>query len=60
MKFAAIQAQEKVSRGIELVATGPSGHGSAPLAGMAVVELSKAIAAFESLASTVPVQRHLA
>lgn len=45
VKFAAIQAQEKVGRGMELVATGPSGHGSAPLAGMAVVELSKAIAA---------------
>lgn len=45
VKFAAIQAQEKVSRGIELVATGPSGHGSAPLAGMAIVELSKAVAA---------------
>ncbi len=35
VKFAAIQAQEKVGRGMELVATGPSGHGSAPLAGMA-------------------------
>ena len=45
VKFAAVQAQEKVSRGIELIATGPSGHGSAPLAGMAIVELSKAIAA---------------
>src|SRR5215510_10450850 len=45
VKFAAIQAQEKVSRGIELTAVGPSGHGSAPLAGMAIVELSKAIAA---------------
>lgn len=45
VKFAAIQAQEKVSRGIELTATGPSGHGSAPLANMAIVELSKAVAA---------------
>jgi acetylornithine deacetylase/succinyl-diaminopimelate desuccinylase-like protein len=45
VKFGAIQAQEKVSRGIELTAVGPSGHGSAPLAGMAIVELSKAIAA---------------
>lgn len=45
VKFAAVQAQEKVSRGIELLATGPSGHGSAPLAGMAIVELSKAVAA---------------
>ncbi len=48
VKFAAIQAQEKVSRGMELVATGPSGHGSAPLAGMAIVELSKAIAALSA------------
>jgi acetylornithine deacetylase/succinyl-diaminopimelate desuccinylase-like protein len=45
VKVAAVQAQEKVSRGIELTAVGPSGHGSAPLAGMAIVELSKAIAA---------------
>ena len=45
VKFAAIQAREKVSRGIELTAVGPSGHGSAPLAGMAIVELSKAMAA---------------
>lgn len=48
VKFASVQAQEKVSRGIELTAVGPSGHGSAPLAGMAIVELSKAIAALGS------------
>jgi acetylornithine deacetylase/succinyl-diaminopimelate desuccinylase-like protein len=48
VKFAAIQAQEKVSRGIELTAVGPSGHGSAPLSGMAIVELSKAVAALGS------------
>ena len=48
VKFAAVQAQEKVSRGIELTAAGPSGHGSAPLSGMAIVELSKAIAALGS------------
>ena len=48
VKFAAVQAQEKVSRGIELTATGPSGHGSAPLSGMAIVELSKAVAALGS------------
>jgi acetylornithine deacetylase/succinyl-diaminopimelate desuccinylase-like protein len=45
VKFASIQTQEKVSRGIELTAVGPSGHGSAPLAGNAIVELSKAVAA---------------
>jgi len=48
VRFAAIQAQEKVSRGIELTAVGPSGHGSAPLSGMAIVELSKAVAALGS------------
>ena len=48
VKFAAIQALEKVSRGIELTAVGPSGHGAAPLAGMAIVELSKAVAALGS------------
>ena len=45
VKFASIQAQEKVSRGIELTAVGPSGHGSAPLAGMAIVQLAKAVSA---------------
>ena len=48
VKFAAVQAQEKVSRSIELTAVGPSGHGSAPLSGMAIVELSKAVAALGS------------
>lgn len=45
VKFAAIQMLEKVSRGIELTATGPSGHGSAPLPGNAIVHLSAAVAA---------------
>jgi len=45
VKFAAVQAQEKVSRGIELTAVGPSGHGSAPLAGMAISQLARAVAA---------------
>ena len=45
VKFAAIQAMEKVSRGIQLTAGGPSGHGSAPLAGNAIVALSEAVAA---------------
>jgi len=48
VKFAAIQAQEKVSSGIELTAVGPSGPGAAPLAGMVIVELSKAVAALGS------------
>lgn len=45
VKFAAIQMLEKVSRGIELTAIGPSGHGSAPLQGNAIVHLSAAVAA---------------
>src|SRR4051794_29105355 len=45
VKFASIQAREKVSRGIELTAVGPSGHGSAPLAGMAISQLARAVAA---------------
>jgi acetylornithine deacetylase/succinyl-diaminopimelate desuccinylase-like protein len=45
VKYAAVQTMEKVSRGIELTAIGPSGHGSAPLKGNAVVHLSAAVAA---------------
>jgi acetylornithine deacetylase/succinyl-diaminopimelate desuccinylase-like protein len=45
VKYAAVQMLEKVSRGIELTATGPSGHGSAPLPGNAIVHLSAAVAA---------------
>ena len=45
VKYAAVQTMEKVSRGIELTATGPSGHASAPLKGNAVVHLSAAVAA---------------
>src|SRR5262249_59965927 len=45
VNFAAIRATEKGPGGTERPATGPSGHGSAPLAGMAIVELSKAVAA---------------
>jgi acetylornithine deacetylase/succinyl-diaminopimelate desuccinylase-like protein len=45
VRHASIQMAEKVSRGIELIATGPSGHGSAPLPGNAIVRLSAAVAA---------------
>jgi acetylornithine deacetylase/succinyl-diaminopimelate desuccinylase-like protein len=45
VRYASIQMLEKVSRGIELVATGPSGHGSAPLPGNAITRLSAAVAA---------------
>lgn len=45
VKYALVQTLEKVSRGIELTARGPSGHGSVPLKGNAVVHLSSAVAA---------------
>lgn len=45
VKYALVQTLEKVSRGIELTARGPSGHGSVPLKGNAVVHLSAAVAA---------------
>jgi acetylornithine deacetylase/succinyl-diaminopimelate desuccinylase-like protein len=45
VKYALVQTLEKVSRGIELTARGPSGHGSVPLKGNAVVHLSTAVAA---------------
>jgi acetylornithine deacetylase/succinyl-diaminopimelate desuccinylase-like protein len=44
VRYAAVQMLEKISRGIELTATGPSGHGSAPLPGNAIVHLSAAVA----------------
>jgi len=43
-KFATVQATEKIPRGIELVATGISGHGSVPLPSNAVVHLAAAVA----------------
>jgi acetylornithine deacetylase/succinyl-diaminopimelate desuccinylase-like protein len=45
VKFASVQAAEKVPRPIELTAVGPSGHASVPLQGNAIVHLSKALAA---------------
>jgi acetylornithine deacetylase/succinyl-diaminopimelate desuccinylase-like protein len=45
VKFASIGVLEKVPRTVELVARGPSGHGSVPLAGNAVGRLAKAVAA---------------
>jgi acetylornithine deacetylase/succinyl-diaminopimelate desuccinylase-like protein len=44
VQYALVQTLEKVSRGIELTARGPSGHGSVPLKGNAVVHLSQAVA----------------
>lgn len=44
VRYAAIATTEKMSRGVTLVARGPSGHGSVPLRTNAIVRLSQAIA----------------
>jgi acetylornithine deacetylase/succinyl-diaminopimelate desuccinylase-like protein len=45
VRFASIQTVEKIPNGIDLIARGPSGHGSVPLLGNAVARLSTAVAA---------------
>jgi acetylornithine deacetylase/succinyl-diaminopimelate desuccinylase-like protein len=47
-QMATIQVLEKHARTIELVATGPSGHASAPLQGSAIVHLATAVASVTS------------
>jgi acetylornithine deacetylase/succinyl-diaminopimelate desuccinylase-like protein len=42
-RYARVQTTEKQPRAARLVATGPSGHGSRPLRGSAVVHLSRAV-----------------
>jgi acetylornithine deacetylase/succinyl-diaminopimelate desuccinylase-like protein len=44
VKFASVQTLEKIPRGVELIARGPSGHGSVPLKANAVVHLAGAVA----------------
>ena len=44
VKYASVQTLEKIPRAITLTANGPSGHGSVPLPGNAVVHLATAIA----------------
>lgn len=44
VRYATVQTQQKVARGIELVARGASGHGSIPLKSNAVVHLAAAVA----------------
>ena len=44
VKYASVQTLEKIPRAITLTAKGPSGHGSVPLPGNAVVHLASAIA----------------
>ena len=45
VRFASIQTVEKVPNGIDLIARGPSGHGSVPLQGNAIARLARAVAA---------------
>ena len=44
VKYASVQTLEKIPRGIELTARGPSGHGSTPLQDNAIVHLANAVA----------------
>ena len=45
VRYASIQTVEKIPNGIDLIARGPSGHGSVPLMNNAVARLAKAVAA---------------
>ena len=45
VRYASIQTTEKIPNGIDLIARGPSGHGSVPLTANAVAHLSRAVAA---------------
>lgn len=47
-RYAAIQTAEKIPCVISLVATGPGGHASVPLDGMAIARLSRALSAITS------------
>lgn len=44
VEYAAVATTEKMSRGVRLVAHGPSGHGSVPLRTNAIAHLSRAVA----------------
>jgi len=48
VKYASVQVTEKVVRGVELVATGVSGHGSVPLKSNAVARLGSAVGRFNA------------
>jgi acetylornithine deacetylase/succinyl-diaminopimelate desuccinylase-like protein len=45
VRYAAVETAEKVPNGIDMIARGPSGHGSRPLQTNAIVHLSRAIVA---------------
>ena len=44
VRYASVQSTEKIPRGIDLIARGPSGHGSVPLTNNAVAHLAAAVA----------------
>ena len=44
VRYTSVQTLEKIPRAIELTAKGPSGHGSVPLQGNAIVHLAAAVA----------------
>ena len=46
VRYASVQVTEKIVRGVELVATGVSGHGSVPLKSNAVARLGAAVGRF--------------
>ena len=48
VRFSAVQVSEKVVRGVELTATGISGHGSVPLQSNAIAHLGNAVGKFIS------------
>jgi acetylornithine deacetylase/succinyl-diaminopimelate desuccinylase-like protein len=48
VRYAAVQVTEKVVRGVELTATGISGHGSVPLTSNAIAHLGNAVGKFIS------------
>jgi len=45
VRYASVQTGEKVPNGVDMIARGPSGHGSRPLQTNAVVHLARAVAA---------------
>jgi acetylornithine deacetylase/succinyl-diaminopimelate desuccinylase-like protein len=45
VRYAGVQTGEKIPNGIDLIAHGPSGHGSVPLQANAIAHLARAIAA---------------
>ena len=57
VRFASVQTAEKLPRAIELVATGPAGHGSVPLTTNAIARLSNAAGHDRRLAPAREVER---